>query len=80
MLTGVLMYILTEMMIWIFLAVFAVENESEFFHRYNLYDFEEFIEDNWYYEMIFGAPTSDGDDYDYDYGRKFSAISFSLQN
>lgn len=69
-----MMYIISEMMIWLFLSVIALENESEFFHRYNLYDFEEYIEDNWYYQMIFGLPTSDGEDYDYDYGREFSAI------
>lgn len=76
---GVLMYIITEMMIWMFLALFALTNESEFFHRYNLYDFEEYIEDNWYYQMIFGLPTSDGDDYDYDYGREFSEVVVCLK-
>lgn len=78
MVAGVLMYIITEMMIWMFLALFALTNESEFFHRYNLYDFEEYIEDNWYYQMIFGLPTSDGEDYDYDYGREFSAVVVCL--
>lgn len=70
------MYVITEMMVWMFLSIFALENESEFFHRYNLYDFEEYIEDNWYYQMIFGLPASDGEDYDYDYGCMLTVVPF----
>jgi hypothetical protein len=51
----------------------ALENESEFFHNYDLYKFEEHIDDNWYYQMIFGSPVEE--DYDYEEGCKFD-LSF----
>lgn len=62
------MFISFELMIWLFLSYMAIDNESAFFSNYDLYKYEEQIEDNWYYQMVFGTPVSDGDDYDYDYG------------
>lgn len=47
-----MMYIMFEMSIWIFLTFVAIDNESEFFRNYDLYKFEEHIEDNWYYQMM----------------------------
>lgn len=44
---GVMIYVMFEMMVWLFLAYVAIDNESEFFHNYDLYKFEEHIEDNW---------------------------------
>lgn len=41
------MYISFEMAIWLFLSWAAVDNETEFFLNYDLYKFEEHIEDNW---------------------------------
>lgn len=41
--TGVLLYIIFEMSIWALLSFVALENESEFFHNYDLYLFEEHI-------------------------------------
>ena len=60
------------MMVWLALSYLAIDNESAFFHNYDLYKFEEHIDDenNWYYRMIFGLPTSDEEDYDYEYGRE----------
>lgn len=52
---GVLAYMIFEMAIWAFLSIAAVDNESSFFHNYDLYKFEEHIEDNWYYQMMYGA-------------------------
>lgn len=66
---GVMMYVTFEMSIWIFLSFAAIDNESEFFHNYDLYKFEEHIEDNWYYQMIFGLPEEE--DYDYEEGCEF---------
>ncbi|CRL07557.1 CLUMA_CG020522, isoform A [Clunio marinus] len=63
---GVLCYISFEMMLWLFLSYAAIDNEFEFFRNYDLYKFEEHIEDNWYYELIFGLPEEE--DYDYEYG------------
>jgi hypothetical protein len=67
---GVLIYIAFEMTIWAFLSFVALDNESEFFHNYDLYKFEEHIEDNWYYIILFGSPLADGEDYDYEEGCK----------
>jgi hypothetical protein len=53
---GVMMYVTMEMMIWLFFSYAAIDCESEFFHNYDLYKFEEHIEDSWYYQIIFGAP------------------------
>lgn len=66
---GVLCYVCFEMMVWAFLSFAAIDNESEFFHNYDLYKFEEHIEDNWYYQMMFGLPEEE--DYDYEYGCEF---------
>lgn len=66
---GVLMYMTFEISLWAFMSFMALDNESEFFHNYDLYKFEEHIEDNWYYQMIFGAPVEE--DYDYEEGCEF---------
>ena len=71
---GVLMYVTFEMSIWAFLSFMALENESEFFHNYDLYKFEEHIDDNWYYQMIFGSPEEE--DYDYEEGCEFGSSNF----
>lgn len=44
---GVIFYVTFEISIWAFLSVVALENESEFFYNYDLYKFEEHIDDNW---------------------------------
>lgn len=49
---GVLAYLSFELMVWAFLSFMAIDNESSFFHNYDLYKFEEHIEDNWYYQMM----------------------------
>lgn len=49
---GVCMILIMEFGLMGFLSVVALDNEAEFFHNYDLYKFEEFIEDNWYFEMV----------------------------
>ncbi|CAG9810538.1 unnamed protein product [Chironomus riparius] len=63
---GVLIWTCFELGIWAFLSYAAVDNESAFFSNYDLYKYEEHIEDNWYFQMIFGQPEED--DYDYEMG------------
>lgn len=46
------MVLIMEVGLWGLLSVVALDNEAEFFHNYDLYKFEEFIEDNWYFEMV----------------------------
>lgn len=73
------MYICFEMMVWLFFSYMAIDNESEFFSNYDLYKFEEHIDDNWYYQMMFGTPVSDGEDYDYDYGCEWKILPKNLR-
>jgi hypothetical protein len=63
---GVLIWSCFEMGVWAFLSYAAVDNESAFLSNYDLYKFEEHIEDNWYYQMVFGTPEEE--DYDYEMG------------
>jgi len=63
---GVLIWTSFELSLWAFLSYAAVDNESAFFSNSDLYKYEEHIEDNWYFQMIFGAPEEE--DYDYEMG------------
>ncbi|XP_070501479.1 uncharacterized protein [Chironomus tepperi] len=63
---GVLIWTSVELGVWAFLSYAAVDNESAFFSNYDLYKYEEHIEDNWYFQMIFGQPEEE--DYDYEMG------------
>lgn len=49
---GVALVLTIEVGLWGLLSVVALDNESEFFANYDLYKFEEIIEDNWYFEMV----------------------------
>lgn len=72
------MYMTFEISLWAFMSFMALDNESEFFHNYDLYKFEEHIEDNWYYQMIFGSPVEE--DYDYEEGCELLKTLFSTWN
>lgn len=72
---GVVLWVSFEMMIWLFLSYAAVDNESAFLSNWDLIKYEEHIEDNWYYQMVFGLPEEE--DYDYEMGCEWKKISKS---
>jgi hypothetical protein len=53
---GVICYVTFELMFWGFMAAAAVSTEAQFFSNYDLYKFEEQLEESWYYAIIFGLP------------------------
>lgn len=53
---GVLLYVTFEMMLWALMAVAALFTEAQFFTNYDLYKFEETLEESWYYQLVFGLP------------------------
>lgn len=69
---GVLIWACFEIGVWAFLSYAAIDNESAFFSNYDLYKYEEHIEDNWYFQMIFGAPEEE--DYDYEMGCEYGIV------